>query len=153
MAPTPDPVDWTARARDALARYDEPLLRAVAARLVRPRTQQPAEELIEKSVATLANPPVIDRRIKDLPPAGRALLAAIGLSRQPRWRVGHLINTLAALGHPADFTPIQAVLDEGLLFPEVNPLAPPVADFAAWLGSNGTLAAGVFAPPAVAARA
>jgi hypothetical protein len=153
MASTPDPVDWTARARDALSRYDEPLLRAVAARLVRPRTQQPADELLDKSVAALANAPVIDRRVKDLPPASRALLAVIGLSRQPRWRVGHLISLLAALGHSDGFAPVRAALDDGLLFPEVNPLAPPVKDFEAWLGSNGTLAAGVFAHPTVAARA
>src|SRR5439155_27052262 len=71
----------------------------------------------------------------------------------PRWMVGHLISLLAALGHTEGFVPVQAAIEAGLLFPEVNPLAPPVADFAAWLGSNGTLAAGVFAHPTVAARA
>src|SRR3954468_4085689 len=98
MASTPHPVDSTDRGRDPLSRYDEPLLRAVAARLVKPRTNQPVEELLDKSVAALANAPVIDRRVKDLPAAGRALLAVVGLSRQPRWRVGHLISLLAALG-------------------------------------------------------
>jgi hypothetical protein len=154
MAPNPpDPIDWPDRARYTLSRYDEPLLRAVAARLIKPRTNQPVDELLDKSVAALANAPVVDRRVKDLPAPSRALLAVIGLSRQPRWRVGHLINVLAALGHPAEFAPIQAAMEAGLLFPEVNPLAPPVADFASWLGSNGTLAAGVFAHPTVAARA
>ena len=64
MPPTPDPPDWTARGRDALAAYAGPLLRAVAARLVKPRTNQPVDELLDKSAATLTNPPVIDRRIK-----------------------------------------------------------------------------------------
>ncbi len=153
MLPTPDPDDWSARVRDALARYDEPLLRAVAARLIKPRTNQPIEELLDKAIAALANPPVVDRRIKDLPAASRKLLALIGLSRQPRWKVGHLITLLASLGHAEGFTPIQAVLEAGLLFPDLNSLAPPLTDFADWLGTSGTLAAVAFAHPAVAIRA
>jgi len=139
--------DWSVRCRDALSRYDEGLLRAVAAKLVRPRANQPAEELVEKSVATLANPPVIDRRIRDLPDASRKLLAVIGLSRRPRWKVGHLLTLAAALGHADGFAPVADALAAGLLFPELPPGGPPLADFA-------TLAAGeVFAHPAVSARA
>lgn len=153
MPPSPDSDDWSARSQAALAAYAEPLLRAVAGRLVRPRTQVPVEELVEKAVATLLNPPVIDRRVKELEPAARKLLALIGRSRQPRWKVGHLIALLSSLGHVEGFTPIQAALDAGLLFPEANPHAPPVADFAAWLGSAGSMAAVVFLHPAVGARA
>jgi hypothetical protein len=153
MPPSPDSDDWSARAHAALAAYAEPLLRAVAGRLVKPRTQVPADELVEKAVAALLNPPVIDRRVKELPPAARKLLALVGRSRQPRWKVGHLIAMLSALGHVEGFTPVQAALDAGLLFPEANPHAPPVADFAAWLGSAGSMAAVVFTHPAVATRA
>jgi hypothetical protein len=152
--PSPaEPDDWTARGRDALSRYAEPLLRVVAGRLTKPRTNQPLDELIDKSVATLTNPPVIDRRIKELPPAARKLLALIGLSRQPRWKVGHLITLLAALDHAEGFAPVQAALEAGLLFPELSPNAPPLDDFAAWLGRAGTLEAVCFAHPAVAGRA
>lgn len=151
--PPPDADDWTTRGRDALAAYAEPLLRAVAARLIKPRTNQPVDELLDKSVATLANPPVIDRRIKDLPPAARKLLALVGLSRRPRWKVGHLITLLAALDHAEGFTPVLAALEAGLLFPELPAGSPPLDDFAAWLGQAGTLAATVFVHPAVAARA
>lgn len=153
MAPPTDADDWTDRARGALARYAEPLLRKVAAVLIKPRMNQPVEELVDKSVAALANPPVVDRRIKELPPASRKLLALIGLSRQPRWKVGHLITLLSSLGHAEGFAPVQAAFEAGLLFPELNPLAPPLDDFAAWLGSSGTLAAVAFAHPAVANRA
>jgi len=153
MPPPPDPDIWTARARDALGRYAEPLLREVAGRLIKPRMNQPVEELLDKSVAALANPPLIDRRVKELPPAARKLLALVGLSRQPRWKVGHLIHLLAALGHAEGFAPVQAALEAGLLFPELNPLAPPIADFAGWLGAAGTHTAVAFAHPAVAARA
>lgn len=130
-------------------------MRTVAGKLIKPRTNQPIDDLIDKTVATLTNPPVIDRRIKELPPASRKVLALIGLSRQPRWKVGHLITLLASLGDAEGFTPVQAALEAGLLFPELHPAAPAIEDFAAWLGQGdgGTHAAIAFAHPAVAARA
>ncbi|MBA4066085.1 MAG: hypothetical protein C0501_20675 [Isosphaera sp.] len=154
MTPAPaDPEHWSARAGAALAGYAEPLLRAVAARLVRPRANQPADELIDKAVATLANPPVVDRRLRDLPDAARALLAVVGRSGQPRWKVGHLLTLVTALGHPEGFAPVADALAAGLLFPELPPGRPPVDDFAAWFGAAGVLSAEVFAPPTVSARA
>src|SRR5205823_3768253 len=74
-------------------------------------------------------------------------------SRQPRWKAGHLITLLAALGHAEGFAPVQAALEAGLLFPELSAHAPPLDDFAAWLGRAGTLEAVCFAHPAVAGRA
>ena len=121
--------DWSLRCREALAHYNEPLLRAVADKLVRPRAKQPADELLDKAAATLTNAPVIDRRIKDQPPAARKLIALIGMSRQPRWKVGHLITLLAALGHAEGFAPVRAALEAGLLFPELAP-GQPLEDFA-----------------------
>ena len=150
---------WSGRVHQTLSLYSEPLLRQVAGKLIRPRTNQPVEELLEKSVGTASNPPVIDRRIKDLSVAGRKLLAVIGLSRQPRWKVGHLISILSALGHAEGFAPIQEALEAGLLFPELKggTVLPAGAalldDFAAWLGESGTLLATVFAHPLVAGRA
>jgi hypothetical protein len=152
MPATTDP-DWSLRCRAALARYGEPLLRSVADKLVRPRTKQPAAELIDRAAATLTNAPVIDRRVKDQPPAARKLLALIGISRQPRWKVGHLITLLAALDHNDGFTPVRTLLEAGLLFPDLAADAPAVDDFTAWYGLAGTNTAVVFAHPGVAARA
>lgn len=143
---------WSVRVRDALSRYSEPLLRLVASKLIKPRTTQPVEDLIDKSVAALGNPPVIDRRIRDLPPASRKLLAIVGLSRQPGWRVGHLLTLSAALGHAEGFTPIAAMFEAGLLFPEL-PEGTSIDDFTFWFGQVGTSAAVAFAMPSVAARA
>jgi hypothetical protein len=83
---------WNANVRETLARYCEPLLRQVAQNLLKPRNQWPVEELIERSVASLSNVALIDRRLKDLPESSRKLLAAVGLSRQPTWRVGELLG-------------------------------------------------------------
>jgi hypothetical protein len=152
MPPTDEP-DWSLRCREALARYGESLLREVADRLVRPRTRQPADELLDKAAATFTNAPVIDRRIKEQPVASRKLLALVGISRQPRWKVGHLLTLLAALGDSDGFAPVQSLLEAGLLFPELEPDAPPVSDFTAWYGAAGTSTATVFAHPGVAGRA
>src|SRR5450432_2094394 len=107
MPPIADSDEWSVRVRDTLSQYSEPLLRKVAGKLIRPRTNQPVDELLDKSVGTVGNPPVIDRRIKDLSPPARKLIAVIGLSRQPRWKVGHLIAVLSALGHAEGFSPVQ----------------------------------------------
>jgi hypothetical protein len=152
MPPPVDP-DWSSVCRAALARYSEPLLRAVADKLVRPRTKLGADELLDKATATLTNAPVIDRRIKEQPPAARKLLALVGLSRQPRWAVGHLLALLAALDHSDGLAPVLALLETGLLFPQVGPNDAPVTDFAAWCGAAGANAAVVFAHPGVAHRA
>ena len=148
----PADVDWSERARAALSGYSEPLLRAVAARLVKPRANQPVDDVLDKLVGTLTNAPVIDRRVRELPPECRKLLALIGLSRQERWKVGHLLTLLAALDHAEGFAPVQTLLETGLLFPELPPTSPPLADFAAWLGASGVLSAVVFAHPAVSVR-
>jgi len=42
--PLSDPAVWSDLLRQALGRYDEPLLRQVAAKLVRTRNQWPADE-------------------------------------------------------------------------------------------------------------
>jgi hypothetical protein len=152
MPVTPDE-HWSARCRDALTAYSEPLLRAVAAKLVKPRVNQPADELIEKSVGVFANPPVIDRRLRDLPEPARKLFALVGLSRQHRWKVGHLITLLSALGHHEGFAPVADALGAGLLFPELPPGHPPLEDFSAWLATGGGMSAEVFAHPAVSSRA
>ena len=152
MPVTPDD-HWSDRCRAALTAYSEPLLRAVAARLVKPRVNQPADELIEKSVGVFANPPVIDRRLRDLPEPARRLFALVGLSRQHRWKVGHLITLLSALGHHEGFAPVADALGAGLLFPELPPGHPPLEDFSAWLATGGGMSAEVFAHPAVSSRA
>src|SRR5829696_6843464 len=112
-----DPAEGAAAVRAALARYDEALLRTVSARLFKPRSHWPADELIDRAVETHANPPVIDRRLKDLPPAARHLLAAVGLSRHSTWPVGQLLALLATLGHSDGLAPIHALLDAGLAVP------------------------------------
>src|SRR5262245_33129369 len=114
--PPSEAASWSERLRRTLQCYDEPLLRQVAARLFKPRNQWPADELIERSLGTVENPPVLDRRLADLDPAARRLLGLIGRSRQPRWRVGNLVELLVALGHPDGLRPVMTALQAGLLY-------------------------------------
>lgn len=144
---------WTSRAQDALTRYAEPLLRRVMQQLLKPRNQWPVEELIERGVATLTNAAVIDRRLSELPPASRKLLAVIGISRKPTWKVGQLIAILATLGHAEGLTPIQRLLDEGLIHPELPSGLATIKQFEDWLGPTGITTAKLFAHPAVTVRA
>ena len=80
--PTTDDAPWITRAGAALEHYAEPLLRAVAGRLIRPRNQWPPEELRERIAAALEDAVILDRTLRTLSPASRRLLKLIGLSRQ-----------------------------------------------------------------------
>ena len=101
----------------------------------------------------LVNPPVIDRRLRDLSDPSRKLLGLIGLSRQQGWRVGQLLALLSALGQEEGYSPIEEALKAGMLFPDLPEEYPPLDDFTEWLGIGGALATEVFAHPAVAVRA
>ena len=152
--PFTDPASWLEQVGDTLRRYDESLLRNVAGKLFKPRNQWPADELIERSLASLKNPVVVDRRLKELSEAERRVLALIAHSRQPRWHLGNLIEMLIALGHPDGLPPILTLLETGLLYPVFGEDVKRLKSFEQWLGQAGTTGGfRVFAPPEVTARA
>lgn len=176
MAPSPSAManspsaSWSDLVRQTLERYDEHLLRQVASRLCKPRNQWPTEELIERCLQTVANPTVIDRRLGDLEPACVQVLALVGRSGQPVWRVGNLVEMLVALGTGNGLAPVLTLLEAGLLFPyDANRERPPSdngSDAAAggrsrtlwrgfdhWLGQSGGIPPTVFAPPEITTRA
>jgi hypothetical protein len=160
-----DSACWSDYLRQTLARYDDSLLRLVAGRLFKPRNQWPAEELIDRSVATVGNAAVVDRRLQDLGPAERRLLSVIGHSRQPRWRLGSLLELLAALGHAEGPQPVLHLFEAGLLYPDLlapvsaraaEPGARPsgrLRSFEQWLGQARDTGFTLFAHPQVTARA
>ena len=151
MPPIADDADWSSRCRDAMACYAAPLLREVAAKLVRPRANQPIDELLDKAVGMLTNPPVIDRRIRDLPEPPRKLLAIIGLSRADAlegWsspRAASRTRPRRRLRADRNGAPSRAALS---LF--VSQFLRHSTDFTEWFGGVGMAAAEVFAHPAVA---
>ncbi len=153
--PNADPALWSDLLRRTLSAYDEPLLRQVAARLIRPRNQWPVAELIDRCVAAVENPAVLDRRRADLEPEPRRLLALIGHSRQPTWDLGNLIEMLLALGCPDGLAPVFALLQAGLLFPSLPEAAGAVRikTFEQWLAFPGATGLAVFTPPPIASRA
>jgi hypothetical protein len=153
MTPLTDPALWSDLLRRTLERYDEPLVRAVAARLIRPRSEWPVADLVERIVAAVGNPVIVDRRLRELPTPCRRLLALLAHSRQPRWRMGSLLELLAALGHAEGPAPIFTLLEYGLLYPELPAGAGRLASFEQWLGQASAVAFTVFSPPQVAGRA
>jgi hypothetical protein len=148
-----DPTPWSELLARTLAGYGEELLRQVAARLVKPRNQWPAEELIARGVETIGNAAVVDRRLKDLGPAEGKLLALIGHSGQPRWRVVHLLEMLAALGHAEGLEPVLQLFQAGLLYPIGIEPPPRLKNFEQWLGQAAATDFEVFAHPQVTGRA
>ena len=141
-------------ARAGWERYAEPLLREVMQHLLKPRNQWPPEELIDRGLSTLTNAAIVDRRVQDLPPAARKLLAVMGIARLSRWRVGQLIAVLATLGHAEGLTPILDLLKAGLAQPIFTHEGDaPVAEFEQWIGLGAIDKAEIFVHPAVTARA
>jgi hypothetical protein len=143
---------WNERVRQTLGGYDESLLRAVATRLCKPRNQWPAEELIDRCLATLDNPAVLDRRLKELAPQARHVLTLIAMSRQPRWPVGSLVEMAVALGADDGLAPVRALLEGGLLYPELpgNGAAKSgLKHFHHWLAQARPI---VYAPPTASGR-
>ncbi len=144
--------NWTDRLGEALAAYDVSLLRAIGARLLRARNQWPADDLRERIRDAVGNAPVVDRRLKELPPACRKLLALIGLSRRPDWKVGQMLEMLAALGHAEGIGPVQTLFDEGLLYPLHRTNGSRVRGFDYWLGNGSIADLRLFAHPLVTQR-
>lgn len=109
---------WAVQARNALAAFEEPLLREVAGRLVRPRNRWPAAELIDRCLTALANPAAIDRRLAEAGVGSRRLLAAIARSRCHRWPVSQLLALGAAVNEGDGPTAVSELCGLGLLLPE-----------------------------------
>jgi hypothetical protein len=155
--PPPDPASWSECLAATLARYDEALLRKVAGRLVKPRNFWPVDDLVSRCVETVDNPPVLDRRLAEVAPASRQVLAMLGHSRQPRWGLGNVVELGMALGQPDGLAPVLDLLEAGLLYPALpaSGAARPsrLVSFAHWLGTAGTTGLAVFSPPQVARRA
>jgi hypothetical protein len=153
--PATDPKAWSELLAHTLKTYDEGLLRQVAAQLFKPRNQWPAAELRERSVATVGNAAVIDRRLQEVGTAERRLLALIGHSRQPHWKLARLLEALAALGHAEGVQPVHRLFQAGLLYPYSDPSrnGPALKNFEQWLGQAAVTEYGVFAHPHVTDRA
>jgi hypothetical protein len=145
--PIGDPV------REALVRYDESLLRQVAANLIRPRNQWPVEDLIERCVQAIDNAALIDRRIREQNQACRQLLAAMARSRHGVWRVAHLVEILGALGHSLGIDPVIQLCQQGLLYPVLNSNKQRIKHFQQWLVQTGNLEARALVPSLIADRA
>jgi hypothetical protein len=108
---------WPDAVRAILERYDEALLRPIATRLCRARNHWPAPELIDRSLATLQNPAVVDRRLKDIPEATRRVLAVVRQSGQMRWPVANLCEIGALAGAGIGHEAIVELIEAGLAFP------------------------------------
>jgi hypothetical protein len=144
---------WIDAVRGIMERYDESLLRPIATRLCKPRNQWPVQELIDKSLATLQNPAVVDRRLKELPQETRRVLALVRLSGQPRWSVANLCELSALCGTPLGHEAFLEVIEAGLAFPDTPPATSSrgkIKQLASWLALASP--AEILIPPSVSTR-
>ena len=155
---------WTEKTRLTLGRYDEKLLREVAQKLLRPRSQWPVEELIERCVETFENTVLVDRRIKELNDPARNLLGVISRAMQYRWTLAQLVEISMIMGAEDGIAPVFELLGCGLLYPDfVDPLSsepPPkpckkpfIKNFEQWLGTPGPEGYQLYCHPLISARA
>src|SRR5207244_53505 len=112
-----DPASWIDRVRRTLHGYDDRLLRQVASKLIRPRSQWPAEELVNRCALALDNAALVDRRLAELGEAERRLLACIGHSGQSEWKLSSLLEILATFGSHEGPQQIFRLFESGLVYP------------------------------------
>jgi hypothetical protein len=153
MPPVDTPADPPALAAcaAALGRYGEPLLRAVAAHWLRPRTHWSADEIRDRLLAALADPVAVDRALKSVSPAARRLLNLVAVSRQPRWRVTALADLQAAIDPAAEASAIQELLSAGFLYPELSGKGS-ITNLTTWLQQASVQSPAVTAVPLALAR-
>ncbi|MGF1582064.1 MAG: helicase-associated domain-containing protein [Gemmataceae bacterium] len=164
--PLIEPSYFSERLSETLERYDEPLLRQVVAKLVKPRGQWPTDELIRRMIETTTNAPVIDRRLRELPVLHGQLLNMIGRSSLPRWRVGNLVELIATIGSNEPLRVVLELLEGGLLFPDLRgqvvvddpdavgmTASGKLRSFETWISTTTPESSFLFCPPGILARA
>ncbi|MEZ6142697.1 MAG: helicase-associated domain-containing protein [Zavarzinella sp.] len=123
------------RVESILGAYREDLLRTVAQKLIKPRSLWPVEELIARCKETLNNPPMLDRRLKELPPHAQELLAFLARFRSNNWGTYQLIRLSQLLFEEQSLETAIILLDHGLLLPLVQQQVVPVASWKTLLES------------------
>jgi len=152
-------VDFTAADAPALsvcaatvARYAEPLLRSVARRWLRLRTEWTGEEVRERLQEALANPVTVDRTLKTVSPVARRLLRLLAIGRQTEWPLRALADFLAVLDPGAGVETVRELLDAGLLYPQLAGRTSQLASIATWLNQAPAQPLAVVTVPLAAVR-
>ncbi len=138
--------------RQTFEHYNLVLRRSVLSALVKPRQPLELDDLAEKAISVMVNPPMIDRRLRDVPSVSRKVLAIMAITRNYRWPIGDLLQVLVTLGHHEGLSPIQTLLEAGLLYPDLN-LGQSFNTFDELATSAESLRRQVFTVPEIASRA
>jgi len=140
---SPAESDWARVIRRAFERYDDTLLGEITTRLIKPRTTQSREELVQRSIDFFENPVQLDRRIQALEPSSAVLLEIAAKTRQNRWFVGTLAEMVLTLGWDEGIKPVLGLVEAGLAFPWFGPecdqlaFKPQFANLLHWLAQPG----------------
>jgi hypothetical protein len=147
---------WDELLGATLGRYSDGLLRAVGERLLKPRGKKTPAELREQMAAAVANPALIDRRLKELGEPAATLLALVHASRRPRWRLGGLLElhgAIAGADAAGGMDVVFKLFASGFLYPIGSADSGKLKSFEEWLGRGHATHFEVFTHPALAQRA
>ena len=140
--------------------YAEGLLRIIAGNALKARQKLPVAELREKLLTWHSNPPQIDRRLKELTPSARTLLALMHIGKRAQWRIGTMLELVSCLhGQSADSLAVDGlkVVEElflqGMIVPVANPDRKKLNSFEEWLGQGVPDQYRVWIAPEIMARA
>jgi hypothetical protein len=113
-------VHWSQCCREALERYPEEQLRALAMRLTGRMPRQDRTTVAQTIVTAQGNPPLIDRCLRKVRPEVILLLSVMARCRKPVWERWQLLTVLAALGIHDGPAILKEALEYGLVFPFVR---------------------------------
>lgn len=135
-------------------------MRTVAGNALKVRQKLPVAEIREQLLTWHSNPPQIDRRLKELTPTARTLLALMHVGKRAQWRIGTLLELVSCLnGQGADTLAVDGlkVVEElflqGMIVPLANQDRKKLNSFEEWLGQGVTQNYKVWIAPEIMARA
>ncbi len=140
-----------------LQNYHPELVRSIVTRLLRPRSQWPNEELIQRWVQSLDNPVVIDRRLKELGKSAHTVLWFSYFFQRTWWDLNLVLTMLASLGYEDSLQGIESLFQSGFLLPirQGNTAnQPPILNhFQQWLSEDAIQNGRFFLHPSLIMRA
>ncbi|HMP15714.1 MAG TPA: hypothetical protein PKD72_01720, partial [Gemmatales bacterium] len=149
--------DDVARAWDG---YAEPLLRQISAKVMKPRQKLPLAELKQKLLHWHDNPPLVDRRLRELSLPARTLLAIPYLGKRTLWRLGTLLEVVSSFSQqdscdlPTDnLKVIEELFLYGMIIPVAQAERSKLKSFEDWLGQGQPEQYRVWVAPKLLARA
>ena len=108
---------WGSQWEVVLEAYDSQAVRTLATSLLQGRNAETVDVLRKRIADALANAPLVDRRLRELPVAGQHLLQVLAINGRPDWPLSALSAMAAAVAPSDDGNVLQVLIEHGFLLP------------------------------------